>query len=207
MFLWCRRKKSHLVFLQETYSKKDTESQWRNEWGGKILFSHGSSNSAGVAILIRNGFDFKEHSVILGPLGRYLLVVLVNIYAPNKDKDLLAFLGTIQKLICDNNLDDEENIIVGGDFNCPIYPSLDKKGGVLSPRRAVVERILCMQSELDLIDIWRIRNPCMKSYTWSQKSPCVFCRLDYWLISNNLQDFVQSTTSGQRLGLTTPRLI
>ena len=50
-----------------------------------------------------------------------------------------------------------------------------------------------MQSELDLIDIWRIRKPSMKSYTWSEKSPCVFCRLDYWLISNNLQDFVQST--------------
>ena len=56
-----------------------------------------------------------------------------------------------------------------------------------------MERILCMQTELDLIDIWRIRNPSMRSYTWSQKSPCTFCRLDYWLISNNLQDFVQST--------------
>ena len=33
----------------------------------------------------------------------------------------------------------------------------------------------------------------MKSYTWSQKSPCAFCRLNYWLISNNLEDFVQST--------------
>lgn len=96
-------------------------------------------------------------------------------------------------MICDNNLDDEENIIVGGDFNCPIDPSFDKKGGVLSPRRTVVERILCMQSKLDLIDIWRIRNPSIKSYTWGQKPPCLFCRLDYWLISDNLQDFVQST--------------
>ena len=115
----------------------------------------------------------------------------MNIYALNKDKDLVAFLGTIQKLICDSNLDDEENIIVGGDFNCPIDPLLNKKGGVLSPRRTVVERILCMQSQLDVIDIWRIRNPRMKSYTWTQKSPCVFCCLNYWLISNNLQHFVQ----------------
>ena len=28
-----------------------------------------------------------------------------------------------------------------------------------------------------------------RSYTWSQKSPPILCRLDYWLISNNLQDF------------------
>ena len=33
----------------------------------------------------------------------------------------------------------------------------------------------------------------MKSFTWSQKSPKIFCRLDYWLISNNLQDLVIST--------------
>ena len=65
MFLWCRRKKSHLVFLQETHSKKEIETQWRNEWGGKILFSHGSSNSA--------GFDFTLHSVISDPSGRYVI--------------------------------------------------------------------------------------------------------------------------------------
>ena len=65
----------------------------------------------------------------------------------------MAFLGTIQKLICDSNLDDKENIIVSVDFNCPIDPSIDKKGGDLSPRRTGVERILRMQGQLNLIDI------------------------------------------------------
>ena len=50
-----------------------------------------------------------------------------------------------------------------------------------------------MQDELDLVDIWRAKNPETKSYTWNQKSPAIFCRLDYWLISNNLCDYVQST--------------
>ena len=72
-------------------------------------------------------------------------------------------------------------------------PLLDKKGGVTTPKRAVIESIFCMQSELDLIDIWRTKNPETKSYTWSQNLPMVFCRLDYWLISNSLQDFVKST--------------
>ena len=57
----------------------------------------------------------------------------------------------------------------------------------------VIDNIECFQNELDLIDIWRIKNPQTKSYTWSQKSPQIFCRLDYWLISNNLQDFMDST--------------
>ena len=91
--------------------------------------------------------------------------ILTNIYAPNKDKDLVD----------------------------PLNPLLDKKGGVMTPKRAVIENIFCMQSELDLIDIWRTKNPETKSYTWSQNLPMVFCRLDYWLISNSLQDFVKST--------------
>ena len=91
------------------------------------------------------------------------------------------------------NLDCKDNIICGGDFNCPLNPKLDKKGGVLVPRKMVIDNIECLQNELHLVDIWRIRNPRMKSYTWSQKSPQVFCRLDYWLISNNLQDFVNLT--------------
>ena len=91
------------------------------------------------------------------------------------------------------NLDTEENIIVGGDFNCPINPIIDKKGGLLTPRKLVVDSIKCFQDNFDLIDIWPVKNPGVKSFTWSQKSPRIFCRLVYWLISNNLQDLVIST--------------
>ena len=91
------------------------------------------------------------------------------------------------------NLDTEENIIVGGDFNCPINPVIDKKGGSLTLRKSVVDSIEYFQDNFDLIDIWRVKNPGVKSFTWSQKSPRIFCRLDYWLISNILQDLVIST--------------
>ena len=47
------------------------------------------------------------------------------------------------------------------------------------PRRAAVDSIESLQGELDLVDIWRIKNPQMNSYTWSQKSPTVLCRLDF----------------------------
>ena len=86
------------------------------------------------------------------------------------------------------NLDSEENIVIGGDFNCPLNPTLDKKGGIMTPRKSVINFMNDVQSQLDLVDIWRVKNPQTKSFTWSERSPPIFCRLDYWLISNNLHD-------------------
>ena len=45
----------------------------------------------------------------------------------------------------------------------------------------------------DLIDIWRIRNPEKKQFTWTQKKPLVRRRLDYWLVSTEIQDDVTET--------------
>ena len=63
------------------------------------------------------------------------------------------------------------NIILGGDFNCTLNPLLDKKGGIFTPRKSVVKTIESLQDELDLVDIWRIKNPTKKSFTWGQNSP------------------------------------
>ena len=76
------------------------------------------------------------------------------------------------------NLDEEENIILGGDFNCPLNPLLDKKGGILTPRKSVVKTIESLQDELDLVDIWRIKYPTKKSFTWGQNSPMIFSHRD-----------------------------
>ena len=68
--------------------------------------------------------------------------------------------------------------------------TLDKKGGILIPRTSAVSTIECIQNGLNLVDIWRVKNPYTKSFMWSQNSPMILCHLDYWLISNSLQDLV-----------------
>ena len=202
IYTWCRKKNADFFFLQETHSKKEVETQWKNEWGAEIIMSHGNSNSRLVAILIKKGVDYTPHSKIIDPLGRYIILkaeikdkiyVLINIYAPNKDKDSFKFSADLLARLKNENFDEEENIIVGGDFNCPLNTILDKKGGILTPRKSVVSIINSIQGDLDLIDIWRVKNPNTKSYTWSQNSPMILCRLDYWLISNNLHDLTTST--------------
>ena len=54
----------------------------------------------------------------------------------------------------------------------------------------VIESVDFFHKVLDLVDIWQVQNQITTSFIWSQKSPKIFCCLDYWLISNNLQDFV-----------------
>ena len=79
--------------------------------------------------------------------------LLVNIYGPNRDNELVAFNHTILQTIVNKNFDDIENIIMGGDLNCPLNHIIDKRGGNLIPRQAVINTIQLLQSELDLHDI------------------------------------------------------
>ena len=39
-------------------------------------------------------------------------------------------------------------------------------------------------------DIWRIKNPTKRSFTWGQSQPLILSRLDYWFISDSLSDNV-----------------
>ena len=59
--------------------------------------AHGSSNSCGVAILVKKGVDCTIHSKTLDPLGRYFILkaeindkmyAFINVYAPNKDANM-----------------------------------------------------------------------------------------------------------------------
>ena len=67
-----------------------------------------------------------------------------------------------------------------------------KKCGNKNPRD-VVTKIRQLMFDFNLVDIWRIRNPDKKRYTWKQNKPLVQRRLDYWLISDDFQDDVDNT--------------
>ena len=55
-----KKKYTGIYLLQETHSVESTEHAWKTTWGSSnLFFSHGSSNSKGVAILISNNIDFK----------------------------------------------------------------------------------------------------------------------------------------------------
>ena len=45
--------------------------------------------------------------------------------------------------------------------------------------------------EYNLIDIWRLRNPDKRQFTWRKRNPIIERDIDLWLISDNLEDDVK----------------
>lgn len=52
-----RIKKVDIVFLQETHSNTENESEWDRWWEGKCVLSHGTNLSSGVAILFSKNIN------------------------------------------------------------------------------------------------------------------------------------------------------
>ena len=191
-----RKKNADIYFLQETYSTEELQNQWRKQWRGDLFFAHGTSHSKGTLILVREGLDFLIKSVQRDEMGTFIILdaliqdspfLLVNIYSPTKPCEQIQFFDKIACLIEEKMSQSDYQIVLGGDFNVTFEPNLDCSGGKPSVKNSVksLEDII---SKYDLTDIWRVRNPTKKRFTWRQKNPLIQRRLDFWLISDSLQD-------------------
>ena len=88
--------KNHLRFYScKKHIQQSLEKYWLSEWGFKILFSHGSSDSRGTYILFKSNFDLEIVQYIADSNGRFVIAdiiadskkfTLVNLYAANEDK-------------------------------------------------------------------------------------------------------------------------
>ena len=101
------------------------------------------------------------------------------------------FFSKLSEELKDLVKDADKSVVVGGDFNVILDQDLDGRGGN-KKRKDLVQYVEDMIIEHDLVDIWRIRNPTDTRFTWRQKSPLIQRRLDYWLISYDLQEDVES---------------
>ena len=85
------------------------------------------------------------------------------------------------------------NIILGGDWNLIFNSSLDAFGGKPILKSNSLKQLYDLMSEFDLIDVWRIRNPALRQFSWRRKRPEMkMRRLDFFLISDMLQPEVET---------------
>ena len=90
--------------------KRSIEVLWKRVWGATLFCSHGANNARRGPILIRNNFDctVKESIVASIANGRFITLkvflsgepaLLVNIYAPNQDNELIIFYRSLLRTI------------------------------------------------------------------------------------------------------------
>lgn len=77
-------------------------------------------------------------------------------------------------------------IILGGDFNIVPDAKMDR---IPIPIRSSTgdSELSTFCKNLGVIDIWRYKHPHLKEYTWSNRDKSKQSRIDFWLISNSLE--------------------
>ena len=95
---------------------------------------------------------------------------------------------------------DSHEYIIGGDWNVVQDINLDRFGSKkdFSPKSREV--IHSWMAEEDLVDIWRLRSPDTRRYTYVRKNPYPHgSRLDYFLISSSLCNAIKNTSIGAKV--------
>jgi len=119
---------------------------------------------------------------------------IINIYGLNADNTIV--LNDLQNHLSPNT---DIHVIIGGDFNTIFDPTLDKlndKRNTHNKCRHNVKRII---QTYKLINTWRHKHPTTKWFTWhSNTKPTMYCRLGYFLISDQLMNSVKTIQSSFR---------
>ena len=123
--------------------------------------------------------------------------VLANIYNANTEPELRHTLNDLIN-IHETFEDIKKKIVVlGGDFNVILDFSLDLDCATPVIKRKKISKLMQIKENLDLCDIWRIRSYKRKRFTFRQQRSTGFVqkRLDYFFISNTLQESIKTTNT------------
>ena len=123
------------------------------------------------------------------------LFELKKIYnAKNELDQVKALIDLGEILDCVGDIQNK-NIILGGYFSIDFDSFLEAQRGKPILKKHTLAKTIQIKEKLNLVDIWRIRNPKTKRFTFRQHHTTGFIqrRLDYFFISNQLQDTVKKT--------------
>ena len=88
----------------------------------------------GCCCINRKGLDIVVEQELLNSNGRSPVLktlikdkryLLANIYGPNKNAEAVRFYQNLYAPLRKMDPSSDDNIVVGGDFNCPLNPTLD----------------------------------------------------------------------------------
>ena len=189
------------LFLQETHSTVNDEIKWKDEFKGEVLYSHGKSNTCGVLtsfigsrkLFIKNKLSENDGHILIYDVDiDDENSILINLYNHNTEVEQLKTLANQTEMLTKFHLAQNNNTICAEDFNLLFNVKIESYGGNPVFEKRFVGKIFELKETYNLKDIWRIRNPKTKQYTFRQKHVSGFLQrpLYYFFISNNIQEFI-----------------
>jgi len=198
LFLYLKNQKADFYCLQETFSLKEDEVPWASEWGGKILFSHGTKHSKGTCILQRPNSLFSLEHLSIDPNGRLVIAkiklgdedfFLASVYAPCDSQQQTFFIQNLCTDIVPKT--NTSRTIIAGDWNTTLY-LIDKRGGRQWQEKSYRNSLLSFMDELGLVDAYRVVHPKKKAFTYESKSLKLKSRIDSFLIAQSLKSNIRT---------------
>ena len=136
--------------------------------------------------------DFFCQQISAASNGRYLRIAithgptafqLLNIYAPASSAGARTdFFSDVMTL-----MESRSPMVVCGDFNCVIDPTLDRRSrSRLGLRSSDINTMQTLLASLQVIDVYRKRHPITPGFTWTRQHTQTAVRLDMFLVSSVL---------------------
>lgn len=186
--------KSKIVFLQESHLVNSEIQHLTKRWPGQVHHASYQTHARGVITLIHRSIPFQVTKTIQDPFGRYIIISgeilsqkinLINVYGPNEDnpsffESLFLTVATLEGFN-----------IIGGDFNCVLEPGLDRSTQTDTTHMRTRKTLINCMKDLKLIEIWRAQNSKDREYSCYSSSYKTHSRIDYFLISSELQTKVK----------------
>ena len=168
---------SGVLFAQETHSVREIEQKWKDELNGQIFSLNGKSSSCGVFIALFGSKSVIITKEISDNNGRILVLqvktddenyLLVNLYNSNTEPEQLETLHKLETIFLKFDMNEYNHIIFSGDFNIFFNASFEATDENAKLKTSTVAKFLELKDKFDLCDIWRIKHPKTKNFTFRQ---------------------------------------
>ena len=194
-----KKEKTDIALLQETHLNKTEHEKLKKDWVGQVYYASYNTRSRGVAILIRKTLPFVLENIQSDPNGCYVLIqgnlygekiVIMNVYAPPNSPP--PFFSKMVEVLSPFT---SVNTIIAGDWNNILNYNLDRtpQGKSLTKSSKTMIKIM---DEMGWVDVWRMKNPSVKDFTFYSNPHKCYSRLDYFLIPRMLVASVTKCSIG-----------
>src|SRR5882672_8948777 len=168
----------------------------------KIIANGQYSNRLGVAFAINTDLintEKTEHKTVIPSRASMLkltwgdsqTLALLNLYAPNNNKEKESFFKKVTAMVKKNEY---KNLCIMGDFNCVENdidrspPHRDNKVVVASLNKIIMHH--------KLVDVWRMQNPIVREFSFIQTSTKAMACLDRIYVHKDLLNYVYDNEVG-----------